>query len=136
MVSSSATLHFLRDRVSSIQRGLPCELQGAAYLSLPTLGFRHIILYPAVYMDAGDPNSCLHACMTNTLPTKSSSSLIKKKCVLIRFYMYLKFSHLYSSSFKMQQPLGSQKFPFQHFLIKLLVSSKFTFTKSTLKVSF
>lgn len=75
-----------------------------------------------------------HVCMLawQTLYQLSHLPASLKKSVLIRFYMYLKFSHLYSSSFKMQQPLGSQKFPFQHFLIKLLVSSKFTFTKSTL----
>lgn len=51
-------------------------------------------------------------------------------------YMYLKLSHSYFSSFKMQQPLRDSKFPFQHFLLKLLVSSKFTFTKSTHTFSF
>lgn len=51
-------------------------------------------------------------------------------------YMYLKLSHPYSSSFKMQKPSRDLKFPFQHFLLKLLVSSKFTFTKSTHTFSF
>ena len=39
-------------------------------------------------------------------------------------YTYLKFSHPYSFSFKMQQSSRGQKLPIQHFLFKLLVSSK------------
>lgn len=89
-----------------------------------------------MWMLGSQTHVCMLAWQTLHQLSHLPASLKKKKCVLIRFYMHLKFSHLYSSSFKMQQPLGGQKFPFQHFLIKFLVSSKFTFIKSTLTVSF